>query len=450
MVKRRRVPFNTARMDPDARPTDAPDVVSPPPTTSPPLAEIAAVFTRLGFTAFGGPAAHVAMMEDELVHRRKWLDRQHFLDLVASLNFIPGPNSTELAIHLGLIRGGMRGLVVAGFCFITPAVLIILPIAWLYVRYAGAGVQPPPAVLGALQGVAAVVVAILAVAAVRLVPAAVKSPFTIAIAVLTLPAEYFLRRYTNLQSEIVILATAAVAGAVLSRWTVRPPPSTALAVLPLTPFGGPHGVLAGLARSISATATPLLATFPATTEFLRLAWYFLTVGGTLFGSGYVLVNYLETGLVTQLQWLTQRQVADAIAVGQVTPGPLLTTATFAGFLRGHAITGSDWGGVVGGIVATVAIFLPAFVLVALFGRVLPILRSRPWARGALDAMNAAVVMLLAVVTVRFAVAAIAPAGRVDWLAVALCAASLPLMIRFGVNSAILIAVGALAGYAAAS
>ena len=418
------------------------DPAAPSQSNSKPLREIALVFTRLGFTAFGGPAAHVAMMEDEVVRRRKWLDREHFLDLVATLNFIPGPNSTELAIHLGLIRGGIRGLIVAGICFITPAVLIILPIAWMYVRYAGAGVQSPPAVLAALQGIGAVVVAILAIAAARFAPTAAKNRLTIAVALLTLPAESLIRRYTTLQSEIVILAGAALIGVIAARRS--PAVTVSPAVIP-PPLGAAGPLVAGLKSSWTGLSAAL-AIGSAGAEFLRLAWYFLTVGGTLFGSGYVLVNYLETGLVEQLGWLTHRQVADAIAVGQVTPGPLLTTATFAGYIRGHAITGTEAGGALGAVVATVAIFLPAFVLVALFGRILPVLRTKPWARGALDAMNAAVVMLLLIVTVRFGIAALLPGGAFAVTPWMLFSGSLWLMLKWGVNSAILIAGGAIVGY----
>jgi len=421
-------------MKPDA-PAD-PDAPATTPARGT-LREIALLFTRLGFTAFGGPAAHLAMMEDEVVKRRRWLSREQFLDLAATLNFIPGPNSTELAIHLGLIRGGLPGLVVAGFCFIVPAVLIILPIAWMYVRYASAGVQTPAVVLGGLQGIAAIVVAILAMATWRFAPAAWKSRRTLIIALAAFPAELLLARYTALQPEIVILAAAAVFGAFSSR---RASP----AVLPvLIPPAGWLGLVNGTARWLAAL--PILAGTQG--EFLRLAWFFLEVGGALFGRGYVLVSYLDAGLVEQYNWLTRREVADAVAVGQVTPGPLLTTATFAGYLRGHAITGTEVGGMAGALLATIAIFLPAFVLVAVFGRLLPTLRAYPPARGALDAMNAAVVMLLAIVTVRFAVAALAGPALVlpAWLTGGLACGALVLLLRTRVNSTVLIGLGALAG-----
>ena len=417
------------------------------------LREVALLFTRLGFTAFGGPAVHTALMEDEVVRRRRWLDREHFLDLVAALNFIPGPNSTELAIHLGLIRAGLPGLVVAGVCFIAPAVLIILPLAWLYVRHAGAGVRPPPAVAAALAGVGAVVVAVLAVAAWRFAGAAFKSRFTVAVAALTLPADLLLRRYTPVQSEIVILTTAAVAGVLWSRRSVGPT-ATMAGLVPVSllpsfrwPSWNDDSVppLARAATLLGPPAVGLASIGPAAGEFLRLGWFFLTVGGTLFGSGYVLVNYLETGLVAQLGWLTPQQLVDAVAVGQVTPGPLLTTATFVGYVRGHAVTGSDWGGVIGGLVATVAIFLPAFVLVAAFGRLLPRLRARPWARAALDAIDAAVAALLVLVTLRFAAANLAPGGQPDPFRAAVCAAALAAMLRWDVNATWLIVGGAVTG-----
>ncbi|HEX8912485.1 MAG TPA: chromate transporter, partial [Humisphaera sp.] len=180
-------------------------------------------------------------------------------------------------------------------------------------------------------------------------------------------------------------------------------------------------------------------------EMLRVFWFFLKVGGTLFGSGYVLVSYLRTGLVGPGKWLTEQQLLDAVAVGQVTPGPLLTTATFIGYVRGHAVTGDDWGGLVGAVVATVGIFLPSFALVAAFGRVLPALRTKAWARGALDGMNAAVVALLVLVTARLALAIETPGGAPDWPRLGLAAAALAVMVRWNVNSTWVIAAGALAG-----
>jgi chromate transporter len=388
------------------------------------LREVAGLFLRLGFTAFGGPAAHVALMEDEVVTRRGWVDRQRFLDLVALVNFIPGPNSTELAIHLGLLRAGFRGLVVAGVCFIVPAVLIILPMAWAYERFGAL-----PRVAEALAGINAGVIAVLAVACWRFAKTSLKDPFTTAVAVLVTVAMFFARRRHVPQAEPIALAAAACAGAA-RQWlawrrtlVVAPPPLAGLAFLPT------GAVLVGAATSPH--------------WLLSLVLFFLKVGGTLFGSGYVLVSYLQAGLVEQRGWLTERQLLDSVAVGQVTPGPLLTTATFVGYVVGYRHTGSAAAGVLGGVAATAAIFLPAFVFVALLGKWLPRLREAPAARGALDAANAAVAALVLVVTVTLATQALRGPFTV---AVALAAAAL-LLTR--VNATWVMLAAAAAGLAMA-
>ena len=378
------------------------------------LLEVALLFLRLGFTAFGGPAVHTAMMEDEVVRRRRWLDRQHFLDLVAALNFIPGPNSTELAIHLGLIRAGHRGLIVAGVCFIAPAVLIVLPLAWAYATYGRV-----PRVDGAMRGIGAAVVAVVAVAGWRFATTGIKDRFTLAIAIATLPAEYLLRKHTQLQSELVILAGAALAGVM---W-YAPPKMLALQLIPLP--------LAGFAPTTVPSPSPTL---------LQVALFFLKVGCTLFGSGYVLVSYLRTGLVEQNPWLTERQLIDAVAVGQVTPGPLLTTATFIGYLLAYKTFGTVTGGIAGGLVATAAIFLPSFLLVACFGRVLPRLRNNRYARAALDGMNAAVVALILIVAARFAYAL-----HGDPLGIAIAVVALCGLLIWDLNATWLIGAAAAAG-----
>jgi chromate transporter len=349
------------------------------------LREVAGVFLRLGFTAFGGPAAHVALMEDEVVTRREWVDRRQFLDLVALVNFIPGPNSTELAIHLGLLRAGFRGLVVAGVCFIVPAVLIILPMAWAYERYGAL-----PRVTAALAGINAGVIAVLGVACWRFSKTSLKDPFTTAVAVLVAVAMFAARWRHVPQAELIVLAAAAFAGAA-RQWAAR----RRLMSLAPPPLAGLASLGAGIA---GASSSPHW--------LLSLVLFFLKVGGTLFGSGYVLVTYLQAGLVEQRGWLTERQLLDAVAVGQVTPGPLLTTATFVGYVVGYRHTGSETMGVLGGVAATTAIFLPAFVFVALLGKWLPRLREAPAARGALDAANAAVAALVLVVTVTLAAQAL--------------------------------------------
>jgi chromate transporter len=279
--------------------------------------EVAALFMRLGFTAFGGPAAHIAIIEDEVVQRRRWIDRAHFLDVVAAVNFIPGPNSTELAIHLGQLRAGFAGLITAGVCFIAPAVLIILPIAWAYVTY-GALPQVQPV----LRAMAAAIVAIVAVATWRFLQTAIKGGFTGVLCAASILGALLLRRFTHLQPEIIALALAAAAGAVRS---MRPRRDRV--VLSISP-------IVALAPIVSG-------------DYARMALFFLKVGATLFGSGYVLVSYLQSGLVDDHHWLTQRQLLDAIAVGQFTPGPLLTTSTFVGFVLGHTTFG---GGTTGGFV----------------------------------------------------------------------------------------------------
>ena len=344
---------------------------------------MALLFTRLGFTAFGGPAAHLALMEDEVVTRRRWLSRERFLDLVALVNFIPGPNSTELAIHLGLLRAGFPGLVVAGACFILPAVLIILPIAYAYVRFGQL-----PQVQSAMGAINAALVAVLAVACWRFARSALKDRFTLGVGVVATIAAFAARWRHVPQSELIILALAAAAGAVR---------------------GARMNLGAGAAPVMLAALAPAVATQAAAAAPITLggvAWVFLKIGATLFGSGYVLVSYLDANVVQQRHWLTPAQLLDSVAVGQVTPGPLLTTATFAGYLLGHKAYGTTAGGVLGSIVATAAIFLPAFVFIAVLGDVLPRLRKSAAARGALDAASAAVVALIAVVTLDLAAGAL--------------------------------------------
>lgn len=379
------------------------------------LAEVAFAFTRLGFTAFGGPAAHLAMMEEEFVRRRAWLDEQHFLDLVAAMNLVPGPTSTEVAINLGLIRAGWPGMFVAGACFICPAMLIILPIAWAYVAYGTL-----PEARGIMTGINAAVVAIVTAACWRFGKAAVRDTFTATILVVAVAVESELRRRHVGEPELIILAAAALAGVVRT-----------LACWRFVTF-------------------PLLAVWlppqdRRAWEFARLAGYFLKVGATLFGSGYVLVSYLQSGVVEHHGWLTQRQLLDAVSVGQVTPGPLLTTATFIGYLRGHAITSAAWGGVAGGVVATAAIFLPAFAFVAALGKILPRVRDNGTVRAALDAMNAAVVALILVATVQLARSALWPVSRTTLPVAAL---SLAALLAWRVNPTWLVLAGAVAGWLA--
>lgn len=370
------------------------------------LGELALLFLRLGATAFGGPAAHTAMMEDEVVRRRGWLTRDRFLDLVGATNLIPGPNSTELAIHIGALRGGPPGLIVAGVCFILPAVAIVTCLAWAYVEF---GTVPQAA--GLLAGVQPVVIAIVLQAVWRLGRTAVK---TRALAALGAAATLAVLAGVH---ELVVLFGAGALWVVGGRIARRPSGS---------------GTLGALLLAAPATVGPPAAAVAAGVAFspTTLFLVFLKIGAVLFGSGYVLLAFLRADLVERLGWLTETQLFDAIAVGQVTPGPVFTTATFIGYVVG---------GAGGAALATVGIFLPAFVFVALSAPLLPRLRASSDAAAFLDAVNVASLALMTVVTWRLGVHAL---HSVPNAALGLGAFGL---LRLGVSSAWLVAGGALLG-----
>jgi chromate transporter len=421
------------------------------------VAEVAGVFLRLGFTAFGGPAAHVAMIEREVVARRNWVDRQHFLDLVAAVNFIPGPNSTELAIHLGLIRAGYPGLVVAGACFIAPAVLIILPIAYVYVRY-----HQLPQVSGALHGIVAAVIAIIVAAMWRFARTGLKDRFTTTLSAAALVGARVLQHYRVPQAELIVLTTAAVLGA---WWYAAPrgptsgmrrsqgdegaekaasPPAGSPSMSASTPGEPPSTPdrqqrLSGGPLPAAGAVFPLATLLPA--PLVPMLLLFLKIGSTLFGSGYVLAAYLEGDFVERTHWLTRSELAEAISVGQVTPGPLLTTSTFIGYVLGHRWLGSTAGAVLSAVLATVAIFLPSFILVAVLGPLWPRLRASRHARGALDGMNAAVVALIAIVSWQLASHALT-----SWPAALIAAVSLGVLLLRDLNATWVVAFGAVAGW----
>ena len=372
------------------------------------LREVAWLFLKLGTTAFGGPAAHIAMMEDEVVRRRRWLTREAFLDYVGATNLIPGPNSTELAIHIGHARAGWAGLVVAGVSFIVPAALIVSAAGWAYVQY---GTLPQAS--GILYGVKPIVIAVVAQALWRLGLTAVKGAALAVVAVLAA-----LSVAAGLH-ELLVLLMAGIAMAAVS---VGPPRWTSGASQSLTAIAGASGMSAAVAVGVPSAPFGLL----------QLFFVFAKAGAVLFGSGYVLLAFLRADLVERLGWLTEPQLLDAIAIGQVTPGPVFTTATFIGFILG---------GPAGAFIATLGIFVPAFVFVAISGPLVPKLRRSVTAGRALDGINAASLGLMAAVSWQLGRAAL-----VDGTTITLACLSLIALVIFRINSAWLIVAGASIGW----
>jgi chromate transporter len=370
------------------------------------VGEVAALFLKLGLIAFGGPAAHIALMRQEVVQRRRWLSEQAFLDLLGASNLIPGPTSTELAIYLGYSRAGRMGLVLAGLLFILPAMLLVLAFAWAYVEF---GSTPQAGAL--LYGVKPVIVAVIVQAIYGLARGAVKS-WPLGVVVVLTVGMYF----AGLNPLVPLFGLAILVMVIenRSRLNALSSHTSALALLAVPP----------------AQAPPVTAGFSLGVLFLT----FLKIGATLYGSGYVLLAFLHDDFVNRLGWLTDQQLLDAIAVGQFTPGPVFTTATFIGYLVG------SWAGA---IVATVAVFLPSFVFVAVVYPLVPRLRASPWTAAFLDGANAAAVGLMAAVAWQLGTTSI-----VDGLTAALGLLATLLLIRFRVNSAWLVLGGALIGLAA--
>ena len=376
----------------------------------PSLAEVAWVFLKLGTIAFGGPAAHLAMMEEEFVRRRHWITHEQFLDRLATANLIPGPSSTEVAIFIGQLKRGWRGLIVAGACFIIPAALIVSAIAWAYVRFGSL-----PRAQSVLYAIKPVVVAIVIQALGKLSRTGLRTPLLAVIALLA-------AALTLLGvSPVLVLVFAGALSAIASGMRNR--------LL--------SAALTGLSKPFTATIATALAAATAAAAFpvtlTRLFLSFLKIGAVVFGSGYVLLAFLQAEFVEHLHWLTDQQLLDAVAVGQFTPGPVFTTATFIGYLV------AGWAGA---IVATVGIFLPGFILVALSGPVIPRLRRSPIAATALDGVVAGSLALMAVVTWQLGKASI-----VDWITLAVFAVSLIALLRVHVNSAWLILAAAVVGFA---
>lgn len=381
------------------------------------------MFLKLGLIAFGGPAAHIGLMEHEFVRRRQWLTHAKFADLLAATNLIPGPNSTEMAIYVGQLRGGFPGLVVAGACFILPAMVIVMAIAWSYQRFGEL-----PQVAGLLYGVKPVIIAIIAQALWRLGRTAIKTPLHAGIGLAAL-----VLAYAGTHELLLLLGGGGVCLAIQPWRNPRGPAPAASAWLPL-PFVGSKKLLWAAAAPAATTAGGAAAAAASGFGLWPLFLFFLKVGAVLYGSGYVLLAFLRSDLVERWGWLTEAQLLDAVAVGQVTPGPLFTTATFVGYVLG---------GVPAGLLATLGIFLPAFVFVAVSGPLIPRLRDSVLAAAFLDGVVTASLALMAVVSWHLGRSAV-----VDWLTATLAVVSAVLVFRFRVNSAWLVLGGAAVGFVA--
>lgn len=365
------------------------------------LTEVAVVFFRLGLIAFGGPAAHIAMMEDEIVRRRKWISREHFLDLVGATNLIPGPNSTEMAMHCGHERAGPPGLFVAGICFIVPAVAITGVLAWLYVRYGNL-----PHIVPFIYGIRPAVIVVIGVAIYRLGAKAVRNTTTALIGILVAVAALLG------VNEVIAILAAGLLG--MTRQAISKMTDRASALTPLL---------------LSAMLVPPGSAVSNTNLFL----VFLKIGAVLFGSGYVLVGFLNGELVEARGWISYKALVEAIAVGQFTPGPVLSTATFVGYI----INGSG-----GALAATIGIFLPSFVFVWLLNPLVPRLRKSAVASAFLESVNVAAVGIMLAVAVQLGVQVMN-----DWRAsvIAICSALAMLIFR-RVNPAWTVLGGALLGW----
>lgn len=371
------------------------------------VGEVAKLFFKLGTIAFGGPAAHIAMMHDDMARRRHWVSEQRFLDLLGAANLIPGPSSTELAIYLGYEHAGWKGLISAGVCFILPAMLMVLAIAWAYVNY---GTTPQATWL--LYGIKPVIVAIIIQALWGLFKTAAKGPLLIAAGALVIGL-YLL--------DFNPIALLFGSGALV------------MLIKNARPLGGGQqstGASAALLSTVGVSSVAATASVPFSMSTLFLT--FLKLGSVVFGSGYVLLAFLRNDFVHRLGWLTDRQILDAVAVGQFTPGPVFTTATFIGYIVG---------GLSGAVLATVGIFLPSFIFVAIVFPVVGILRRSRWTSGFLDGVNVGALGLMAGVSWQLGRAAV-----IDWVTALLALISCVLVFASKINSAWLVLGGAAAGF----
>jgi chromate transporter len=369
------------------------------------LRELALLFLRLGATGFGGPAAHIAMMQDEVVRRRRWLNEERFLDLLGATNLIPGPNSTEMAIHIGWERRRWAGLLVAGVAFIVPAMMMTGALGWIYVRFGSV-----PTVSWLLYGVKPVILGVILQAIWGLAPKAARTTTLRALAAVA-GALAFVG-----VNELAVLFGAGALAVLISRMSHPSEPLSPRSLRQLVPVLP----MAASAAGVSAVTLP------------SLFGIFFKIGSVLFGSGYVLLAFLRADLVQRLGWLTEEQLIDAIAVGQVTPGPVFTTATFIGYI----LAGSS-----GALVATAGIFFPAFIFVALSGPLVPKLRASPVAGAFLDGVNVASLALMTVVTIQLAHAAL-----VDVPTIVMAVVAAVLLVRFELNATWLVLGGAASGW----
>jgi chromate transporter len=387
-------------------PDETPAGTRPPAT----LDELAALFLRLGCTAFGGPAAHIAIMQHEVVERRRWLSSERFLDLLGVANLIPGPSSTELAIFIGYEQAGVLGLVLAGVCFILPAAVMVTALAWAYVSFGSL-----PQVAGILYGIKPVVIAVVVQALWGLAPRAIKGSVWLGV----LGVSACVASALGVDALIVMLGGGILALA--ARMFVKGRD----AMRCVNP--GLVGLLIGGGASAAAPVS-----------FVAIFVVFLKIGAVVFGSGYVLLAFMRADLVDRLHWLTEPQLIDAVAIGQVTPGPVFTTATFIGYVV--AARGGTLPGVWGAVVATVGIFLPGFLLVVVTRPVVARVRRSLTAGAFLDGVNVAALALMAVVAVQLARTAVVDAPTFILAVVAAVA-----LIGFKVNTSWLVAGGAVVG-----
>jgi chromate transporter len=385
------------------------------------LRELAILFLKLGAISFGGPAAHIALIENEIVRQREWITRQQFLDMVGAANLIPGPTSTETAITVGFVRAGWVGLCVAGASFILPAAIITGAFAWAYVRF---GSMPRAALV--LAGIKPAVLAVIAIAIWRLGKTAVKDTWLGLLGAFSLAA-FFL----GLNPILILFG-----GGILGMLAKRASDARSVSAL-LIPMRQENWVPSSLRFAGYAASGPIAAgTLALRPSIRQIGLFFLKVGAVLYGGGYVLLAFLERGLVQQHAWLTRQQLLDAVAIGQFTPGPVLSTATFIGYILG---------GLPGAVVATIGIFLPSFFYVALLAPVLFRLRQSVWIAAFLDSVNVCAVALMIGVTVRLGIDALR--GWPAWL---ISLASLGALLRWKINPAWIVLGGGITGMLLAS